>query len=131
MIYQWEVGGGPPDRVVADFFGGLAEDRPVAIDPFAERLFRSVAEDAPTLDAIIERHANHWSLDRISAVVRQLLRLGIAELRANDTPARVVIDEALEIGKRFAGHESTSFVNGILEAAREELSQRSEGRAGQ
>lgn len=120
MIYQWEVGGGTAERVVRDYFGKLAGSSPVDVDPFAETLFNSVVDDAQALDDVIQRHAREWSLDRISIVVRQLLRLAIAELRAGETPASVVIDEALEVGKRFAGSESTAFVNGILDAARRE-----------
>jgi N utilization substance protein B len=125
MIYQWQVGGGPPEKVVEDYFGRLARDKPSAVDPFAVRLFRSVTDDAAELDEIIRRHASRWSLERMSLVVRYLLRLAIAELRARQTPATVIINEALEIGKRFAGDESTGFLNGVLEAARKEFAQAS------
>lgn len=123
MIYQWEVGGGAPDKVVADFFGGLAQDGPTELDPFAESLFRQVASDCDALDAVIRRHSKRWSLERIARVLRSLLRLAIAELHAGQTPAQVVIDEALEIGKRYVGDDSTPFLNGILEAARREFEQ--------
>lgn len=120
MIYQWEVSGGTQDHVVQRFFahfsGGDASG-----DPFAESLFRSVASESGDLDAAITRHARRWSLERIAPVVRCLLRLAIAELRARRTPPEIVINEALEVGKRFAGAESTAFVNGVLEAARKEL----------
>lgn len=121
MIYQWEVGGGPPEKVVSDYFGGLAKDGPAQVDGFAERLFRQVADEAEDLDAIIARHARGWSTARMSAVVRHLLRLALAELRSSETPPEVVIDEALEIGKRFDGSESTGFLNGVLDAARKEI----------
>ncbi len=123
MVYQWQAGGGPPEKVVEDYFGGLAQDGPSDVDPFAVQLFRSVTDDAHELDQIIRRHASHWSLERMSLVVRHLLRLGIAELRSRQTPATVIIDEALEIGKRFAGDESTAFLNGVLEAARKEFAE--------
>ena len=123
MIYQWEVGGGEPDKVVADYFGALANDRPTAVDPFAESLFRGVASDCAALDEAIRRHAKSWSLDRIARVLRCLLRLAILELRVGQVPPQVVINEALEIGKRYVGDESTSFLNGILDAARREFQQ--------
>lgn len=123
MTYQWHVGGGHPEKVIADYFERLADDKPTDVDPFAVRLFLSVTDQALDLDEIIRRHASHWSLERMSLVVRHLLRLAIAELRSRETPAKIVIDEALEIGKRFAGDESTAFVNGILEAARKEFAQ--------
>lgn len=121
MIYQWEASGAGPDKVVADYFGSLASDGGGPVDPFAERLFRGVADEAPAIDAIIRRHANRWSPERMSMVVRSLLRLAVGELRSARTPANVVIDEALEIGKRYAGNETTAFLNGILDAARKEL----------
>lgn len=127
MIYQWEASGAGPDKVVADYFGSLASDGGGPVDPFAERLFRGVADEAPAIDAIIRRHANRWSPERMSMVVRSLLRLAVGELRSARTPANVVIDEALEIGKRYAGNETTAFLNGILDAARKELERPAEG----
>lgn len=123
MIYQWEVGGAGLDQVVEDYFGGLGASGPQPVDRFAERLLRAVAEDAAQLDAIIRRHSNRWSPERMALIVRHLLRMAIAEIRSEGTPPRVVIDEALEIGKRFAGDESTAFLNGVLDAVRRELSE--------
>ena len=120
MIYQWGIGGSSPEKVVGDFFGGLAGDKPRPVDPFAERLFLGVTEEVGELDAIIRRHSSRWSPERMSTVVRDLLRLAIAELRWAKTPPQVVIDEALEIGERFAGDDSTAFLNGVLDAARRE-----------
>lgn len=121
MIYQWEVGGADPDKVVADYFGVLARDGTDSVDRFAEQLFREVAEEATGLDAIIRRHSSRWSPERMTMIVRHLLRLAISEMQHRRTPPQVVIDEALEIGKRFAGGESTAFLNGVLDAVRSEL----------
>lgn len=121
MTYQWECGGGSPDKVVDDYFGGLTGDSPGSVDPFAERLFRSAADHAAELDAIIRRHASGWSPERMSPVVRNLLRLAIEEMRWAQTPPTVVIDEAVEIGRRFAGDDATAFLNGVLDAARRQL----------
>ena len=123
MIYQWDVGGAGLDQVVEDYFGGLVASGPQPVDRFAERLLRAVAEDAAHLDAIIRRHSNRWSPERMALTVRNLLRMAIAEIRSEGTPPRVVIDEALEIGKRFAGDESTAFLNGVLDAVRRELAE--------
>ncbi len=123
MIYQWEMGGGSPEQVVAAFFGGLAQDGPCPVDPFAERLFLEVSGEADQLDALIRRFAKHWSTERMSPVVRHLLRLAISEIRSG-TPASVVINEAVEISRRFAGDESTAFVNGILDAVSKDASAR-------
>ncbi len=125
MIYQWEMGGASPETVVTDFFSGLAQDGPCPVDPFAKRLFLDVAGDVDQIDPLIQRFAQHWSPERMSPVVRHLLRLSISEIRSG-TPPRVVINEAVEISRRFAGDESTAFVNGILDAvAREQSARRS------
>lgn len=121
MIYQWEAAGTSPDEVVANHFGVLAQDGPHPVDRFAERLFREVAAEAADLDAVIRRHASRWSPERMSLIVRHLLRMAISEMNSGRTPPSVVIDETLEIGKRFAGDESTSFLNGVLDAVRKEL----------
>ncbi len=121
MIYQWEMGGASPQQVVADFFGGLARDSPCPVDTFAEQLFLRVSGEVDQLDALIRRFAQHWSPERISPVVRHLLRLAISEIRSG-TPAGIVINEAVDISRRFAGDESTAFVNGILDAASKDAS---------
>ena len=129
MTYQWAIGGGEPRKVVQDFFEYLAGDSPQPVDAFAECLFLAVAESKDELDAIIERHATkRWAPGRLALVVRHLLRLAICEMRSGETPAVVVINEALEIGKRFDGEESTRLVNGILEAARAEMAGPEAGR---
>ena len=122
MIYQWDIGGASPEQVIEDFFGGLGRDGPIPVDSFAERLFRETADAAPQLDEIIRRHSSRWSPERMSLMVRFLLRLAISELRSRRTPTRVVIDEALEIGKRYAGPEATGFLNGVLDSVSKELS---------
>jgi N utilization substance protein B len=117
MIYQWDAGGADPDQVVADFFGRLASDDPQPVDAFAERLFRDAASNAEELDEIISQHsADRWQPKRIEPVVRHLLRLALAELRSGETPPAIVINETLEIGKRYDGDASTRFMNGILNA---------------
>lgn len=117
MIYQWDAGGADPDQIVADFFGRLASDDPLPVDAFAERLFRDVASNAAELDAIIAQHSgDRWEPKRIEPVVRHLLRLALVELRRGETPPAIVINEALEIGKRYDGDASTRFMNGILNA---------------
>ncbi len=115
MIYQWDAGGADPDQVVADFFERLASEDALPVDAFAERLFRDAASNSAELDAIIARHsADRWEPKRIEPVVRHLLRLALAELRRGETPPAIVINETLEIGKRYDGDASTRFMNGIL-----------------
>ena len=127
MIYQWEASGAEPDRVVADFFDGLTSDQPQPVDGYAERLFRAAASDAAELDSIIAEHsADRWQPERIEPVVRHLLRMALAEIRGGETAPAVVINETLEICKRFDGDAAARFVNGILNAF---LESGAEGRA--
>jgi N utilization substance protein B len=89
---------------------------------YAERLVDLVAEHRDAIDAVIARAAENWTLDRMSRVDRNLLRVAVCELfYVPDVPLRVALDEAIEIAKRFGGDDSGRFVNGILDrVAREE-----------
>jgi len=83
---------------------------------FARALVRGVVERLPELDASLQKAAQHWRVERMTRVDRNILRLGAWELRhAPDTPARVVLNEAIELAKRFGTEESGAFVNGLLD----------------
>ena len=75
---------------------------------------------------MISGHAQHWKLERIAAVERSILRVAIAELLATDTPKAVVIDEAIEIARKYASQRSSDFVNGILDAVKNNLERSAE-----
>jgi N utilization substance protein B len=87
----------------------------------AERLFRGAQHEAEALDRMIEENARNWRLERIAAVDKTILRLGAYELRSETTPPSVVIDEAVEIAKRFGEKDSPGFVNGVLDAIMRKL----------
>ncbi|MCL4402049.1 MAG: transcription antitermination factor NusB, partial [Acidobacteria bacterium] len=72
------------------------------------------------IDGRISAHAEHWRIERMPAVDRNILRLAIYEMVYAGTPAAVAIDEALELARRFSGEESVQFVNGVLDAIRRE-----------
>lgn len=82
---------------------------------FAWSLFAGVMESRPALDQRIQEAAANWTVNRMAPTDRNAIRLGAFELLYTDTPPRVVIDEALELAKRFGGAQSSSFVNGILD----------------
>lgn len=82
---------------------------------FAWSLFAGVMESRPVLDQKIQDAAANWTLNRMAPTDRNALRLGAFELLYTDTPPRVVIDEAVELAKRFGGSQSSSFVNGVLD----------------
>jgi len=124
LLYQWEGERGDPGALLSSFWGGVKAD--VATRRFAEELFTGTAAALDELDPIIAAHSQHWRLDRMAAIDRCLLRLALYELKTYpETPPAVVIDEALEVGKRFSSPESVEFINGVLDAARKALEARS------
>lgn len=82
---------------------------------FAMTLVMGVLRNRHELDALLESKADNWSLGRMAATDRNVLRLGAFEIRYADTPDRVAIDEAVELAKRFGSAQSSQFVNGILD----------------
>ena len=92
------------------------------IQPFAEKLVRGVREHLGELDAQIQGASKNWRLERMARVDRNLLRLALYELKyVEDVPAKVAINEAIEIAKRYGTNESSAFVNGILDRCPGEL----------
>jgi N utilization substance protein B len=84
---------------------------------FADDLFRVASDRAAEIDALIERHAEHWRMERMAAVDRNILRAAVAELLAfPETPRAVIINEALEIARKFSSPESVQFINGVLDS---------------
>jgi N utilization substance protein B len=84
--------------------------------PFAEQLVQGVLNHLPELDALLQRVADHWSVDRMAVVDRNVLRCALFELLyLDEIPAKVTINEAIEIAKRFGSEESGAFINGILD----------------
>lgn len=124
MLYQWEVGRMPIDEVCRTFWAGGPAGRPPAesVRAFAGSLAVGVATHAPQLDPLIVEAAEHWRIERMNVMDRLILRLGVYEfLHEKETPAKVVINEALELGRSFSADESVRFINGILDAIRRTL----------
>jgi len=97
-----------------------------AIEPdergFADDLFRVASDRKTEIDALIESHAEHWRMERMAAVDRNLLRAAVAEMLGfPTTPRAVVINEALEIARKFSSPESVQFLNGVLDSVGREL----------
>jgi N utilization substance protein B len=117
MLYQWDLTRAPMDEVARSFW--RVRTSTDATKAMAERLARGAQANAVRLDGLIAEAATNWRFERIAAVDRNLLRLGAYELdMERDTPPSVVIDEAVEIAKRFGEVDSPSFVNGVLDAVR-------------
>jgi len=97
-----------------------------AVDPesrgFADDLFRVATDRSSEIDGLIKRHAEHWRMERMAAVDRNLLRGSVAEfLGYPSTPKPVVINEAIEIARKFSSPESAQFINGVLDSVAREL----------
>lgn len=89
---------------------------------FADDLFRVASDRSAEIDGLIERHAEHWRMDRMAAVDRNLLRGSVAEfIGYPSTPKPVVINEAIEIARKFSSPESAQFINGVLDSVAKEL----------
>jgi N utilization substance protein B len=120
MLYQWELGGSTPEQVDATFF--LERKADPEVENFARQLFRGAVNDIQRLDQLIRAHAQNWRLERMAAVDRSILRVAIYELvNCPEAPPRAVINEALEIARRFSGEGSVEFVNGILDSVLKSL----------
>ncbi len=123
MLFQLEMGKQNPDEVRRTFWSER-KDLDEKVRGFADDLFRTASERAEEVDQLIEHNAEHWRMDRMAAVDRNLLRTGVAELLGfPGTPAPVVINEALEIARRFSTPESVQFINGVLDSVARELSE--------
>jgi N utilization substance protein B len=128
MLYALDVNPGDTVEQVfthfwRDFAGEAAEERDADVMGFAERLVRGAQVNLVEIDDIIQRASKNWRLERMARVDRNLLRLGAYELRfETDVPGRVVINEAIELAKRFGTSESPAFVNGLLDRISQELS---------
>lgn len=126
MLYQREWSGEAPARVVEDFW--ILRNATPSVKSLAERLFLGAEAEREGLDADISAVMTNWELGRVAAIERNVLRLGAYELkRQSGTPAPVIIDEAVEIAKRYGEAESSGFVNGVLDALRKKY--RSAGEA--
>ena len=120
MLFQWELGGHTPEHVISTFLQTQRLDPEV--ESFARALFEGAVGEVEALDRRVREHAEHWRLERMAAVDRNLLRVALYELlRHPETPPAVVINEALEIARRFSGEDSVEFVNGVLDAIRKTL----------
>jgi N utilization substance protein B len=103
LLYQWDLTHQP----LASLYEG-------EVDPFARELAGAVIERAEELDREITESADDWSADRLGALERNILRIGVHELAGDDVPVEVAINEAVELTKRYASDDAARLVNGIL-----------------
>jgi N utilization substance protein B len=103
LLYQWDVTGQP----LASLYEG-------DVDEYARELAEAVVAEAPALDEKITASAEGWTADRLGAIERNVLRIGIYELESGNVPPEVAVDEAVELSKRYASDEAGRLINGIL-----------------
>jgi N utilization substance protein B len=124
VLYQCDMRALDPDQAIAAFYGGLYseenEEQPEN-DPFMESLVRGAMEKKAEIDERISKYSERWRIERMPAVDRNILRMAIFEMMQGDTPAPVVIDEAIELARKFSGEDSAPFINGVLDTVRKEL----------
>lgn len=117
MLYQWDLTREPMDRVTESFWRVRTTTDETKAN--AERLARGAQAHLAEIDEAITRTLTNWRFERIAAVDRNILRIaGFELMREPETPPAVVIDEAVEMAKRFAEADSPPFINGVLDAVR-------------
>jgi N utilization substance protein B len=140
MLYQWEVGRVSGHEAIVSYWRSRDAERdgdrdaergqenadedtaPAPLRDFANQLVNGTIGRVTEIDALLSAHAENWRVERMAVLDRLVLRLAVYEmLTAPETPARVVINEALELARAYTGDEAVGFVNGILDAVRKHL----------
>jgi N utilization substance protein B len=114
MLYQFDLSGNGPDTII-ETFEDLQKSKPNTRE-FATKIFRGTVSYMADIDGMIQAQADNWRLTRMAVVDRNIIRMSVYEfLYESDTPKLVVIDEAIEIAKKFGNDKSSQFINGILD----------------
>jgi len=119
MLFQWDMSQQDPVNLEAKFWkSAKAADK---TRQFANQLFEGAAKKARALDEVIGKHCENWRFERLAAIDRAILRLAIHEMSSTDTPPKVVLNEAVDLAKKFSSDDSGAFVNGVLDAVHKSL----------
>jgi N utilization substance protein B len=114
MLFQWEIGHQEPGRIEDGFWRiAPAEKR---TREFANQLFEGTVASAGELDALIAARSDNWRPERMAVIDRAILRLAAYELRQAKTPPKVVLNEGIELAKKFSSEDAARFINGVLDA---------------
>jgi len=116
ILFLWDARRQPVDEAIDGYYDTLYSEEHPERDPFVADLVRGTVEHVAEVDEQISKHAEHWRIERMPAVDRNVLRLAVYEMTRGGTPAPVSIDEALELARKFSNEESVQFVNGVLDA---------------
>jgi transcription antitermination protein NusB len=122
MLFQYDVARPPVDELTTSYWVAFGDDMGNVARDFSDNLALGAISHLVEIDALIKQRAENWRIQRMAVVDRNILRLAIYEfLYEADTPKTVVINEALEIARRFSTFEATQFINGILDAIKRDL----------
>jgi N utilization substance protein B len=121
MLFQADMGKQSPEQVRKSFWSERKE-MDESVRGFADDIFRLATERGGDIDKIIETHAQNWRMERMAAVDRNVMRAAVAELMGYpQTPAPIIINEALEIARKFSSPEAVNFINGVLDSVSKDL----------
>jgi N utilization substance protein B len=124
ILFLWDARRQPVEDVINAYYDTLYSEEKPERDEFVAGLVHGTVEHVAEVDAQITKHAEHWRMERMPVVDRNILRLAVYEMGHAGTPAAVAIDEALELARKFSNEESVQFVNGVLDAVHRELAAR-------
>ncbi len=114
MLFQHDMSGNVPDMIISTF-EELQKSKPNTRE-FATKIFRGTVDHQDEIDEMITAQADNWRLSRMAVVDRNIIRMCVYEfLHENDTPKLVIIDEGIEIAKKYGTQKSSQFINGILD----------------
>lgn len=114
MLFQHDMSANQPDQIIATF-EDLQKSKPNTRE-FATKIFHGTVAHMTEIDEMIQNQAENWRLSRMAAVDRNIIRMSVYEfLHEDDTPKLVIIDEAIEIAKKYGTQKSSQFINGILD----------------
>ena len=124
MLYQSEIGKAGAFESIATYWPAREDEAQLdsPLREFANTLVRGALSRREEIDGLLVAHANNWRVERMGVIDRLVLRLGVYEMLAEaETPSKVIINEALELTRRYSGEEAVGFVNGVLDSIRKEL----------
>jgi N utilization substance protein B len=121
ILFLWDIRRPEAADAINQYYDVLYSEEQPQRDPFVGELVDGTIEHLKELDERISKHAEHWRIERMPAVDRNILRLAVYEMTSGGTPPPVAIDEALELARKYSNEESVQFVNGVLDAVAREL----------
>jgi N utilization substance protein B len=114
MLFQWEIGKQQPERIQRGFWQIARAEKATRL--FADHLFEGTTAGATELDSWIAGHAENWRLERFAVIDRAILRMAAFELRSSKTPPKVILNEAIDLAKKFSSEDAAPFINGVLDS---------------